>query len=147
MTDGLRFDLDPPTDAEDERLQKDYEAGDFLALHEAFLRYAPHEVALPDWVIGEVSKLMVKAWVSAGSKGQGKTGGYKVQTNRAIFHMTRHGVAEGYLNARRTAGGPKNSDEAFELASKELRETDYRGTSRQIRDSYNKVVRWRRKRP
>jgi hypothetical protein len=148
MTDEPLFDPDPPTDAEAEQLRKDYEAGDFIALHEAFMRFGAHGLPLPGWVFIEVSKALEQAWVRrGGSKGQGRTGGYKARTDSALLHLVRHAVAEEHLIARGTEGGPKNRDEAFQRASVELRGKFGRGKARQISDSYDKVVRWRRKLP
>jgi hypothetical protein len=137
------FNPDPPTGEEAGQLKRDFEAGDFMALHEAFLRFAAHDLPLPEWVLLGVNGALEHAWVrNAGSKGQ-KSGGYKSRTASYLFHAFRHDVAARHLAARGSEGGPRTREEAFEQARDELAADEelrrYRGSAGAIEKSYNLI--------
>lgn len=139
--DERLFDPEPPTDEEAAILRREFEAGNFLALHEAFLRFGLWGLPLPGWVFIGVSKALEHAWNrNAGSKGQ-RAGGYRTRTDAFMLHYVRHDAAARHLAKRGHEGGPRTREDAFELARAELASDEalrpYRGSASAIEKSYN----------
>jgi hypothetical protein len=138
--DSSLIDPEPPTDEEAATLRREFEAGNFFALHEAFLRFGAWGLPLPAWVFIGVSKALEGAWVrNAASKGQ-RAGGYRTRFRSFMLHFARHEVAARHLAKRGKKDGPKTADDAFDLARAELAADKemrpYRGSAEAIGKSY-----------
>lgn len=129
--------------------ERQWLAGYFPALIDAFNLCTANRRHLPAWLASAVQGELLKTFLNGG-KGKGRTSRHLQAAVTADVHQMRWSVATMTLRGRRELpayGLPANRDGAFERASQMLAGAPARGEKDAVRDSYERVERAKKRRP
>ncbi|MPZ38500.1 MAG: hypothetical protein GEU95_10590 [Rhizobiales bacterium] len=140
--------------------------GDYSAFMEALLLCTWNERPLPDWVANQVVQQAEKQYSLSGTRGPGKQGNWQAAYDQKRIDDRRANLAEFHLNARSRRGRGHVSElatlygygkpssgganvvtkaDVFGFVSKELRGTPAQGAAGAVEESYEKVMKARKR--